>query len=204
MNSTNITKIPVKSDSKANKSLNDLIRDRLTDKNTLKMIRYIDRFISFSILDRSFRRPSDQSIKYRDNLETQQSKDFVKLFKKRGKDKFSFQSYIKRLIIMGEIPIDLLQASFVLFGRVVQHLKKVKKAYKLSSLKLFAVALFIQQKLVYDEKTWFVEEFSLIAGLSAEKLPSMELCMLEIVDYKLYVSFKDTLNLKKQILLSIL
>lgn len=51
-----------------------------------------------------------------------------------------------------------------------------------------------------DDECWYLQEFSVITGLSSDQLSSYELAMCKVLDFELVVQPRELLALNRQLL----
>ena len=96
-------------------------------------------------------------------------------------------SYLKSIVEIGEIEVEVLVYGFVLVTRI---LKRVESGTPIHLHKLLSVAIFSAMKMILDEDIWKISDFAEIAGLETNIMRELEEELLHKLNFKLHVSLK--------------
>ena len=95
---------------------------------------------------------------------------------------------VERLLSMGELADNTLIYAVALMQRCLTS----SRAMSISSVAdLFSAIMFLSQKIVLDGEVWFLEEFSIITGISKTRLGFYEGLILNNLEFKVHVDLKE-------------
>ena len=106
---------------------------------------------------------------------------------------------VERLLSMGELADNTLIYAVALMRRCLTS----SRTMSISSISdLFSAIMFLSQKIVLDGEVWFLEEFSIITGISKTRLSFYEGLILNNLEFRVHVDLKELTSTAKFLITS--
>lgn len=102
-----------------------------------------------------------------------------------------YESFLKRLVEIGELDDHILCYAWCLNKKAVQRLKNSSKSNfeKSENLLLFSSCVYLSIKILEDKVKWFIEDFSFISGFDQKVIEKMETNLIKnIFNYEYFVN----------------